>query len=82
MAMMSTKPQPEGTVKHGKHCEGGIPGWHCCEACAIKQVRLCRAFWETMGGVPEVVMVHTTERLAWYSRKQVKVRPVAFVETA
>jgi hypothetical protein len=40
-----------------------------CEACAVKQVKACHAFWETMGGVPEVVRVHTAERLAWYGRR-------------
>ena len=83
MAMMTTRPQPEGPVRHGRHCAGGVPGWHCCEACAIKQVRACHEFWVAVfSSVPEIVQVHTAERLAWYSRKQVKVSPIVFVETA
>lgn len=69
MAMMTTRPQPAGPIRHGQHCAGGVAGWMACEACAVKQVKACHAFWETMGGVPEVVRVHTAERLAWYGRR-------------
>jgi hypothetical protein len=82
MSFITVEAQPAGAVKHGKWCQGGKPGWKSCERCTKREVAACIAFWEAMGGVPEVVRMHTEARLASHKPSRIKVRPIAFVETA
>jgi hypothetical protein len=78
MSFITVAKQPAGVIPHGGHCAGGTPDWKACEACARREAAACIAFWQTMGGVPEIVRVHIKARMAFY----VKAREQAGREAA
>jgi hypothetical protein len=82
MSFITVEEQPAGEIRHGRHCQGGKPGWKACQRCAAKEAAACVAFWETMGGVPEIVRMHVTERMTGYTRKPVTVSPIALIDWA
>lgn len=81
MSFITVEAQPAGEIPHGRHCQGGKPGWKSCKRCAAREVKTCVTWWEeVMGGVPEIVRIHTEARMAEYEPRKGWTSPIAFID--